>query len=255
MILDDLQQENVMPYNKKYNYYVQIEGLGRYLFALDFLQSKNLKSVLDVGCYNGFGCAILAEKAESVLGIDINRRFITQANKELAKTNFKNVTYKQLDIEKQTLEDGKKYDLITCFDTLAHIQDDGAVVEKLYNLLADDGYLLAALPNERFEPMKPDGTSAVPRHKHFYKPNEAKKLFTDRKFVVEDRLGQAISNVLLNIEHFVIRKYEYPERQVKSFYSYQKDKMRYFSRLIAYPNIKYLDDSYVTFLVLKKKKK
>ncbi len=255
MILDDLQQENVMPYNKKFNFYVQIEGLGRYLFALDFLQTKGLKNVLDVGCYNGFGCSIMAEKAESVTGIDISRKFINQAQKNLEKNNQKNIEYKQLDISKQDLESDKKYDLITCFDTLAHIKDEGPVIDKLYNMLSDDGYLLVSLPNERFEPMRPDGTSAVIGHKHFYTASEAKKLFSDRNFVVEDRLGQAISNVLLNIEHFVIRKYEYPERQVKSFYSYQKDKMRYFSRLIAYPNIKYLDDSYVTFLVLKKKKK
>ena len=255
MILDDLQQENVMPYNKKFNFYVQIEGLGRYLFALDFLQSKNLKNVLDVGCYNGFGCSIMAEKAECVTGLDISRKFIGQAKKQLEKTNQKNIEYKQMDISKQDLNNGKKYDLITCFDTLAHIQDEGPVIDKLYDMLSDDGYLLASLPNERFEPMKPDGNSAVVGHKHFYKPTEAKKLFTDRKFVVEDRLGQAISNVLLNIEHFIIRKYEYPERKVKSYYSYQKEQMRYFARLMGYPNIKYLDDSYVTLLVLRKKKK
>lgn len=255
MILDDLKEENILPYNKKYNYYVQIEGLGRYLFALDFLQSKGLKTVLDLGCYNGFGCSIMAEKAEFVDGIDINKKFIKQAQKHLEKSKQTNIEYKQLDISKENLDNGKKYDLITCFDTLAHIQDEGAVIDKLYNMLSDDGYLLVSLPNERFEPIRPDGTSAVPTHKHYYKSNEAKKIFTDRKFVVEDRLGQAISNLLLNIEHFIIRKYEYPERQIKSFYSYQKDQMRYFARLMAYPNCKYLDDSYVTFLVLRKKKK
>lgn len=254
MITDDLQHETILPYNKKFNYYTQIEGLGRYLFALDFLQSKNLKTVLDVGCYNGFGCSILAEKAENVYGIDISKKFISQAKKQLEKSNQKNIAYAQLDIAKQDIV-GQQFDLITCFDTLAHIDDEGAVIDKLYNLLSDDGYLVVSLPHDRFEPLKPNGTSAVIGHKHFYTPTEAKKMFTDKKFVIEDRLGQAISNVLLNIEHFVIRKYEYPERQVKSFYNFQKDKMRYFARLIAYPNIKYLDDSYTIVLVLKKGKK
>ncbi len=254
MILDDLQQENILPYNKKYNFYLQLESLGRYLFALDFLQSKQLKTVLDVGCHNGYGCSIMCEAAESVHGIDIKKRLITIANQKLEKHKIKNVSYDCFDISKHDLDKDKKYDLITCFDTLAHIKDNGAVIDKLRESLSDDGYMLVSLPYERFEPVKPDGSSAVAGHKHFYTPNEAKKLFTERGFVVEDRLGQAVSNVLLNIEHFIIRRYDYPERRVKSYYNFEKEKMRYFARLIGYPNVKYLDDSYAIFLVLKKAK-
>ncbi len=254
MILDDLKHESILPYNKKYNFYMQIESLGRYLFSLDFLQSKGLKNVLDVGCYNGFGCAIMAEKADSVLGVDISKRFISLANKQLEKSKNQNITYAQLDITKQSLPKDNKYDLITCFDTLSHVSDNKAVIKKIYDVLEDDGYLLVSLPNERFEPLTPEGKSAVPGHKHFYKPNEAKKLFTENGFTVVDRLGQTIPNLLLNIENFVVRRYEYPERQVKSFYNFQKDKMRYFARLLGYPNAKYLDDSYAIFLVLKKSK-
>ncbi len=253
MISDDIKYKNILPYNKKYNYYMQLEGIARYQYATDFLQSKGLKDVLDVGCYNGFGCEILAEKASSVYGIDINKRFITLANMHKEKYKVKNVEYERVDIQ-QDISNDRKFDLITCFDTLAYIEDNKTVIRRMLERLTDDGYMIVSVPCERFEPLKPDGTSAYPGHVHFYKPNKIKKMFTDAGFEVVERLGQSNSNIMLNLEYFIIRKYELPERKVKSYYTFEKSSMQYFARLIAYPSLRCVDDSYSIVLVLRKKK-
>lgn len=255
MLIEDLQFKSILPYNKKYNYYVQLESIARYQFALDFLESKGLKDVLDVGCYNGFGCEIMARSAESVHGLDINKRYINLANLYKEKLNLTNTTFERLDVGVDNMQTDKKFDLITCFDTIAHVDDDKNLIRRIYNRLTDDGYALISVPCERFEPMKPDGTSAVVGHKHFYEVTQIKKMFTEAGFEIVDRLGQATSNVLLNLENFIIRKYDYPERKVKSYHVYEKENMQYFARLIAYPNTRDIEDSYSIFLIVKKAKK
>lgn len=252
MISDDIKYKSILPYNKKYNYYAQLESIARYQFAHDFIKSNDLKTVLDVGCYNGFGCGIMAENAESVHGIDINKRYINLANLYKEKNKVNNVTFERLDVGVDIMKTDQKYDLITCFDTLAHVDDDVELIKRIYNRLNDNGYAIISVPCERFEPLKPDGKSAVVGHKHFYKVNEIKKMFTKAGFTIVDRLGQSISNVLLNTENFIIRKYDYPERRVKSFHIFEKENMQYFARLIAYPNMRDIDDSYSIVLVVKK---
>lgn len=252
MISDDIKHVDILPYNKKYNYFTQLEKLARYQFAADFIVSKGLKTALDIGCYNGYGCEIMAEKAQSVCGVDINKRFITLAKNYKEKKNIKNIEYLQADLTTQDIPTDQKFDVITCFDTLAYLKDNKTLIEKLYHKLNNDGYLLVSVPFEKFEPLKPDGTSAVAGHVNIYKPTKVKRMFIDAGFEVVDRLGQAISNVFYHLENFLIRKYDYPERKVKSFYSYEKEHMDYFARLMAYPNIRYIEDSYSIFLVLKK---
>lgn len=254
MVGDDLKYASILPYNKKYNYYMQLESIGRYMFAHDYLKSKGLKTVFDIGCYNGFGCEIMAASADYVYGIDINKRYISLANLNKEKHEVKNVAYDLINIMDDAAAKDKKFDLITCFDTIAHVEDDKALIKKLYNLLSDDGYLIASVPYERFEPLKPDGTSACIGHLHFYEPNQIKKMFINENFEVVERLGQGISNIFLNLESFLIRSYEYPERKVKSFYTFEKESMHYFARLVAYPTIRNIDDSYSIILVLRKKK-
>lgn len=44
----------------------------------------------------------------------------------------------------QNVAQGRKYDLITCFDTIEHVQDPAALLQKAYSLLAPGGTLLAS---------------------------------------------------------------------------------------------------------------
>lgn len=44
----------------------------------------------------------------------------------------------------QNVAAGRKYDLITCFDTIEHVQDPSSVLQKAYQLLAPGGTLLVS---------------------------------------------------------------------------------------------------------------
>ncbi len=44
----------------------------------------------------------------------------------------------------QNVAQGRRYDLITCFDTIEHVQDPAALLQKAYGLLAGGGTLLVS---------------------------------------------------------------------------------------------------------------
>ena len=57
---------------------IQHEHYHRYLFAADFCRGRR---VLDIACGEGYGCSILGQVAEHVVGVDIDRQTIVNAEK------------------------------------------------------------------------------------------------------------------------------------------------------------------------------
>src|SRR6266446_10480472 len=55
---------------------IQLEHVHRYLLALEYAPGKD---VLDIACGEGFGSAILAKSARSVIGVDIAREAVEHA--------------------------------------------------------------------------------------------------------------------------------------------------------------------------------
>jgi 2-polyprenyl-3-methyl-5-hydroxy-6-metoxy-1,4-benzoquinol methylase len=45
--------------------------------------------------------------------------------------------------------DSRKFDLVTCFDVLEHVDDPSIVLRELGNLMSDDGKILITVPNGR----------------------------------------------------------------------------------------------------------
>src|SRR5438552_8798835 len=64
------------------------EHIGRYRFAAEAVRGKR---VLDVACGSGYGCAILAETAAEVVGVDISAEAVAHAAARYA--SLKNVRF------------------------------------------------------------------------------------------------------------------------------------------------------------------
>lgn len=105
-------------------------------------KTKNLvsKKVMDIGCGEGSFLYAAEKRGFKVSGIDFDKRAVDFAREVL---NLKNVKETKLSNIKQN----KKYDFITLFETLEHVQNPFALMKTLINLLVKDGYLYVSVPS------------------------------------------------------------------------------------------------------------
>ncbi len=116
------------------------EHLSRYHFARAFVEGKRL---LDAGCGDGYGAALLAESASEVVGIDISREVIEAASSQYKRANLK---YRAMDVESISFEKGS-FDAAVCFEVFEHVRHPEKLLEGLRKILASDGVLIISTPN------------------------------------------------------------------------------------------------------------
>jgi SAM-dependent methyltransferase len=110
-----------------------------------FRANKPLK-VLDIGCSNGAFLAFAAANGHNVFGIDFDKHSLTLAeSRNIAGARYDTTTIDEF-IEKYPNE---KFDVITMFMVLEHIAHPRQVLEKLEQMLADGGYFIGTVPNEK----------------------------------------------------------------------------------------------------------
>ena len=120
------------------------EHWHRYVFARAFARGKR---VLDAACGEGYGSALLAVEATSVLGLDISQDAIAHARARYADraTNlgFERGDCTALDVAPAS------FDLITSFETLEHVAAQQALIEGFARALTVDGILIVSSPDKR----------------------------------------------------------------------------------------------------------
>jgi len=119
------------------------EHWHRYQFAAGLAAGKR---VLDAACGEGYGSALLAAVARSVVGMDIAAGALQHARQRYG--GLANLTFEQGDCTAlapvQT-----PYDLIVSFETLEHVAAQEALVAGFARALADDGLLVISSPDKR----------------------------------------------------------------------------------------------------------
>jgi SAM-dependent methyltransferase len=115
--------------------------LCAYKFVADYVSNK---AVLDIGCGEGYGSFYLAGFAQEVTGIDYDKAIIDYAQIKYIKNNL---TFSLLDIGNlDSLKD--KFDVICAFQFIEHIQDVTSFVEKVKDLMKDNGIFVCSTPNK-----------------------------------------------------------------------------------------------------------
>ena len=111
---------------------------------------SSVKTIADVGCGVGMKTAQMAKhfKKAEVYGYDFSEPGITAAKKF---HNQKNVSFSTEDITKAS--NNKKFDLITSFDVLEHIDDWKDLVKKL--IKSNNRYMLICAPVGRMRAYEP----------------------------------------------------------------------------------------------------
>jgi 2-polyprenyl-3-methyl-5-hydroxy-6-metoxy-1,4-benzoquinol methylase len=138
--MDRTFERHVLPYDfeSEAEYYNHLMHLSSYQFGSKYAKGKR---VLDYGCGSGYGALILSKEAETVIAIDINKDAIEFAKSKYSRSNL---VYK--DVSELTDE---KFDLITSFQVIEHVDNVENYMGMLRSLLKPSGYLLLSTPDRK----------------------------------------------------------------------------------------------------------
>lgn len=121
---------------------IAAEHLARYAFATQFVRGK---TVLDIASGEGYGTAIMAEKAKSIIGMDVAENAIAYAKRKYA--DIPNAQFELGDLTALPF-DANTFDVIVCYETVEHVDDPIAAINELQRVLKDTGLLIISTPNK-----------------------------------------------------------------------------------------------------------
>jgi SAM-dependent methyltransferase len=113
---------------------------ARYEFALPLVENRR---VLDVGCGEGYGAALLAERAAAVVGVDYSPVAVEHAASTYKRPNL---TFHVADATALPHE-LTGFDVVTCFEVIEHITKASELVHDLRRRLRPGGILVLSTPN------------------------------------------------------------------------------------------------------------
>lgn len=141
----------------------------RHLKAYDFasLCIKN-NEVLDIGCGDGYGAYHMSRCAKRVVGIDYEESAVLNARKKYAAPNL---SYELLDAEKiDSLN--SKFDVITCFQNIEHIEHPENMIKGVKKILKPNGLFVVSVVNKLLRSEK------SPYHYREYSPSDLESLMS-----------------------------------------------------------------------------
>ncbi len=161
---------------------IRIDHRARYEFIRDYI--KDGFKILDAACGIGYGSYIIKNgKKIRVLGLDIDNGAVAYANEYY---KIEGIDFLQADILKADLSNSL-FDIIICFETLEHVENDKKLLNKFYNLLENDGMLMLSTPNQLNMPFS---KLSFPFHVKHYEPQSLVLLLEESGFCIEEVFSQ-----------------------------------------------------------------
>jgi len=121
---------------------VVYEHYHRYALAAHFSTGAR---VLDLGCGEGFGPALLAAQAREVVGVDIDPLTVEHAAAHYRGDNLRFTVGSMTD--PRLLAGAQPFEVITCFEALEHIEEQDTLIAVVLRLLAPGGLFLTSTPD------------------------------------------------------------------------------------------------------------
>ena len=118
------------------------EHIHRYAFAA--LWCKDAR-VLDAACGEGYGSALLAAKAKSVIGVDISAQAVQHASQRYAQRD--GLDFKVADCTQLPFDSGL-FDIVVSFETLEHLARQETMISEFRRVLRPDGFLILSTPDK-----------------------------------------------------------------------------------------------------------
>lgn len=121
---------------------IALEHEHRYRFCLDFVRGLR---VLDIACGEGFGSAMIAEHAERVWGVDIDRQAVSHA---AARYSHGNLQYLVGSCSNIPLSDAS-VDVVVSFETIEHHDNHDGMMSEILRVMRPGGVLIISSPDKR----------------------------------------------------------------------------------------------------------
>lgn len=120
---------------------VGLEHFHRYAFARQFVNDAD---VLDIACGEGYGTALLAHKAKSVVGVDISEEVIRHVNQRYAGDglSFVQGSCSQIPLPEASV------DVVVSFETIEHHNEHQAMMREIIRVLRPSGLLIISCPEK-----------------------------------------------------------------------------------------------------------
>lgn len=119
---------------------IESEHRARYRWAARLVDGA---SVLDCACGTGYGLEMFAAAGAAALtGVDVDAEAVEQSKRR----NGDAATILRGDIRALPLDD-ESFDIVTCFETIEHIEEAAAGIAELHRVLKPDGILVISSPN------------------------------------------------------------------------------------------------------------
>jgi 2-polyprenyl-3-methyl-5-hydroxy-6-metoxy-1,4-benzoquinol methylase len=132
-----------------------------YVIAKDYIYGD----VLEVGCGEGRGVALLMERAKSFTAVDKLENAMKDLQEKYPKGSFLSMNIPPL----QKLSDNA-YDCVVSFQVIEHIKDDLLFLKEIHRVLRPGGIALITTPNRSMS------LSRNPWHIREYYPHDLKQL-------------------------------------------------------------------------------
>lgn len=115
------------------------------------------KTILDVGCGEGYNTRIMAQKGAHVVGVDFSKEMIDFAVEQEEKERL-GIAYYVADAGNLTLFENGTFDIVTCFMALQDIKNYQEAIREVSRVLKMDGRFVFVIPHPCFEKRVIDGT-------------------------------------------------------------------------------------------------
>jgi len=172
-----LTGERTLPDVPEENYWFR-----RHLVVYEWIAARaHGRHVVDLACGEGYGSALLGRTAASVVGVDANPDAFEHARLKYTAPNLR--------FERTMLElwEGD-VDCVVFLQTIEHVQDPDAVLERLRTLIGPDGVAYVSTPNVLTLAPKGEPRSGNPWHVREYRAEEYRAL-CERHFGSVELLG------------------------------------------------------------------
>jgi len=112
---------------------------------LKFVESQNIKNILDFGCGSGIVANELKKAGYNVVGVDISQNAINETKRKYPDINFICVS-----VENKLPFEDKEFDAIYCTEVIEHIYDTEFLMKEFGRILKKDGLLFISTPYHGF---------------------------------------------------------------------------------------------------------
>jgi ubiquinone/menaquinone biosynthesis C-methylase UbiE len=134
--------------------------LFKYEYTLNQILTFNPKTVLDLGCGDGYLTHLIKKNIPNTLGVDFSEKALTLGKTKSRKLNLVCADAKKLPLKSSCM------DLVCCIDILEHNQlnDITFVIREVHRVLRSDGILIISVPTHK--------TPLSKKHYSHFNPDE-----------------------------------------------------------------------------------